>query len=58
MIFLGLDVGSTGCKCVAFSEEGIQLALAYSEYKTMAGYADMDARDMAKSVFEDRKEHV
>ncbi|MBR6725808.1 MAG: carbohydrate kinase [Clostridia bacterium] len=52
MIFLGLDVGSTGCKCVAFSEEGVQTALAYSEYKTVAGYSDMDARDMAKSVFD------
>ena len=43
MIFLGLDAGSTGIKCVAFSEEGVQLSVAYSEYKTAAGAGDMSA---------------
>ena len=27
MIFLGLDVGGTGCKCVAFLDNGNELAL-------------------------------
>jgi len=52
MIFLGLDVGSSGTKCVAFSEDGRQLAVCYREYKTRAGQADMDAREMFASVCE------
>lgn len=43
MIFLGLDAGSTGIKCVAFSETGSQLSAAYSEYPTSAGAGDMNA---------------
>ncbi len=50
MIFLGLDVGSSGTKCVAFSEDGRQLALCYREYTTRAGQADMDAREMFAAV--------
>ena len=53
MIFLGLDAGSTGIKCVAFSENGVQLSLAYSEYPTSAGAGDMNADtifDAAKDV--------
>ncbi len=52
MIFLGLDVGSSGTKCVAFSEDGVQLAVCYREYTTRAGQADMDAREMFKAVCE------
>ena len=50
MIFLGLDVGSSGTKCVAFSEDGRQLAVCYREYTTRAGQADMDAREMFAAV--------
>lgn len=32
MISLGIDIGGTGCKCVAFREDGTQLALSYQEY--------------------------
>ena len=46
MILLGLDAGSTAIKCVAFSEEGRQLALAYTEYGTSAGAGNMDADAM------------
>lgn len=37
MISLGVDIGGTGCKCVAFSEDGTQHAIAYAEYPTEAG---------------------
>lgn len=52
MIFMGLDVGSSGTKCVAFREDGQQLAVCYREYPTRAGQADMDAREMFASVCE------
>ncbi len=32
MSLIGLDVGTTGCKAVAFTEEGDELARAYREY--------------------------
>ncbi len=32
MSLIGLDVGTTGCKAVAFTEEGDELAMAYREY--------------------------
>ncbi len=52
MIFLGLDVGSTGCKCAAYRDDGTMAAIAYREYKTEAGHADMDADEMFLSVGE------
>ena len=41
MIALGVDIGGTGCKCVAFSSDGQQLALAYREYPLTAGTVDL-----------------
>ncbi len=32
MSLLGLDIGTTGCKAVAFNDEGDELARAYREY--------------------------
>lgn len=32
MYFMGLDVGTTGCKTVVFDESGLQLGSAYREY--------------------------
>ena len=52
MIFLGLDVGSSGCKCVAFSEEGKFLYKCYKEYTTRAGQSDMNPNEMLASVLE------
>ena len=31
MISLGVDIGGTGAKCVAFRDDGAQLALNYLE---------------------------
>lgn len=36
MSLLGIDVGTTGCKCVVFDENGVQLSSAYREYRTRA----------------------
>lgn len=52
MIFLGLDVGSSGCKCVAFSEDGKFIYKCYKEYATRAGQSDMNPNEMLSSVFE------
>lgn len=41
MVSLGIDIGGTGCKCVAFNEEGEQLALAYLEYPLAPGTVDL-----------------
>ena len=29
MISLGIDIGGTGCKCVAFRDTGEQIAMSY-----------------------------
>ena len=49
MSLLGIDVGTTGCKAVAFSERGEPLARAYREYPTFhprEGWAELDSRQV------------
>ena len=50
MVSLGIDIGGTGCKCVAFNEEGAQLALAYREYPIAPGTVDLPPEVMIESV--------
>ncbi len=45
MSLLGIDVGTSGCKAAAFSEQGQLLALAYEEYDyqhPQPGWAELD----------------
>lgn len=51
MVSLGVDVGGTGCKCVAFSERGAQLAMAYAEYPVPAGTDRLPADLLTECVF-------
>ena len=51
MISLGIDIGGTGCKCVAFSDAGEQLALSYEEYPLAAGTVNLPPEILVKSVF-------
>lgn len=51
MISLGIDIGGTGCKCVAFSAQGQQLALSYEEYPLAAGTVNLPSEIMTRSVF-------
>ena len=51
MISLGIDIGGTGCKCVAFREDGTQLALSYKEYPNPSGKVNLDAEILWDSVF-------
>ncbi len=52
MISLGIDIGGTGCKCVAFRDDGVQLAIAYSEYPLAAGQVNLPSDILTSSVFE------
>lgn len=51
MISLGIDIGGTGCKCVAFSDQGQQLALVYEEYPLETGTANLSPEILFRSVF-------
>ena len=51
MISLGIDIGGTGCKCVAFSDCGTQLALSYEEYPLAAGQFNLPPAVLSESVF-------
>jgi len=47
MSFLGVDIGQTGCKVIAFDADGRPLATAYREYpiiSTRPGWAELDSR--------------
>ena len=52
MISFGVDIGGTGCKCVAFSDGGEQLALSYSEYPLAAGTVNLPPLLLQESVFQ------
>ncbi len=51
MISLGIDIGGTGCKCVAFSDQGQQLALSYEEYPLAAGTVNLPPEILCQSGF-------
>lgn len=50
MISLGVDIGGTGAKCVAFRDDGEQLALSYMEYPNPPGKVNLEAEVLASSV--------
>jgi len=52
MIILGLDIGGTGCKCVAFTDEGKELGSDYREYISVPGKPDLDPGMLKDAVFE------
>jgi len=59
MSFLGIDVGTTGCKAVAFDEDGRILASAYREYPLhfpKPGWIELDSNRVMKSVRETVRE--
>jgi len=51
MISFGVDIGGTGCKCVAFSDTGAQLALSYEEYPLAVGTVNLPPEVLTRSVF-------
>jgi xylulokinase len=53
MSLLGIDVGTTGCKAVVFSESGEICSSSYEEYSVKTpqpGYAELDAREVWSKV--------
>ena len=55
MSLLGLDIGITGCKAVAFSPSGDMLAQAYREYKLyqpQPGWMELDPAEVWSAVSE------
>jgi xylulokinase len=53
MDFLGIDVGTSGCKTTAFSHQGEVLSFAYEEYNVQRpnpGWAELDAVAVWQSV--------
>lgn len=52
MISLGIDIGGTGCKCVAFRDDGTQLAIAYTEFPLAAGQVNLPPDILTSSVFQ------
>lgn len=50
MIRLGVDIGGTGAKCVAFRDDGNQLAISYMEYPNPPGKANLEAEILWSSV--------
>ena len=55
MSYMGLDIGTSGCKAVVFNEDGEQLALAYREYRIInpkTGWAELDSNQVCRNCFE------
>ncbi|WNR45240.1 FGGY-family carbohydrate kinase [Paenibacillus roseipurpureus] len=55
MSLMGLDIGTTGCKCSLFTEDGVLIAASYREYSLVLpkpGYFEFDPHLLWKSVQE------
>ncbi len=53
MSLLGIDVGTTGCKVIAFQEDGTVLAQAYGEYPLthpQPGWSELDANVVWENI--------
>jgi len=52
--YLGIDIGTSGCKAVVFNEEGRQQSLAYREYDIISpepGWAELDTDEVIGKCF-------
>ena len=61
MSLLGIDVGTTGCKSVVFSEEGKILSQAYKEYPEIypkPGWVEMNPEQIWNAIKEVIKKSV
>ncbi len=53
--YMGIDIGTSGCKAVIFDEHGHQKALEYREYDIIAqqpGWAELDTDEVMRKCFE------
>jgi len=54
-LLIGLDVGTTGCKCSVFDEDGTPLCSAYREYPLICpkpAWAELDPKQVWQSITE------
>jgi len=59
MSYLGLDIGTSGCKAVVFNEYGEELATAFREYPLITpneGWVELDSEEVGVKCFEVIKE--
>lgn len=55
MSYLGLDIGTSGCKAVVFNEAGKEISSAYQEYPIISlheGWAELDSEEVCFKCFE------
>lgn len=55
MSYIGLDIGTSGCKAVVFNEAGLELASAYREYpvkRPRSNWAELDSEEVMAKCFE------
>ena len=53
--YLGIDIGTSGCKAVIFNEDGRQEALAYRDYNIISlkpGWAELDTDEVIAKCFD------
>jgi xylulokinase len=53
--YMGIDIGTGGCKAAVFNEKGRQISVAYREYNIIskhAGWAELDTREVMEKCFE------
>lgn len=53
--YLGIDIGTSGCKAVIFDENGHQQSLSYREYDIISkkpGWAELDTDEVIKKCFD------
>ena len=53
--YLGIDIGTSGCKAVVFDEDGHQQSLSYREYDIISkqpGWAELDTDEVIRKCFE------
>lgn len=53
--YLGIDIGTSGCKAVVFDDEGRQVAISYREYEIISnnpGWAELDTGEVMSKCFD------
>jgi xylulokinase len=53
--YMGIDIGTSGCKAVIFDDNGQQVSMAYREYNIIsknAGWAELDTDEVTGKCFE------
>jgi xylulokinase len=57
--YMGIDIGTSGCKSVIFDENGRQASMAYREYNIISkhtGWAELDTDEVMEKCFQVIKE--